>query len=398
VAFEEARACVLREVHALATVEQAPLDDASGRVLAEDVAADRDYPPFDRSARDGFAVRAADLSPTANPAGTLEVTGEIRAGDAPQHAVRAGEAIEIMTGAPLPPGADAIVMVEHTRRDGKRVIIDRTAKAGDNFTPRGTEAKRGATVLDRGRRLQYPEIALLAMVGRACVPVFARPRVAIIPTGDEIVDIETQPGDFQIRNSNAWSLAAQVRRAGAIPQVLAIARDEYESTRAPIEQGLRDADLLLLSGGVSAGKYDIVERVLADLGARFFFDRVAIQPGQPVVFGNVKGSFFFGLPGNPVSTMITFELFARAAIDRLSGCAEAPLPLPRAKLTRDFRHKPGLTRFLPAMLAEDGAALTPVAWHGSGDVPSAARANAFLVADADRESWAAGDDIRVLLR
>jgi len=180
--------------------------------------------------------------------------------------------------------------------------------------------------------------------------------------------------------------------------VLPIARDDYEPTRMLIESGLRDADLLLLSGGVSAGKYDIVERVLADLGARFFFDRVAIQPGQPAVFGNAGGKFFFGLPGNPISTMITFELFARAAIDRLSGCTDAPLPLLRAKLTREFRHKTGLTRFLPAMLSEDGAGITPVAWHGSGDVPSAARANAFLVAEADRESWSAGDDIRVMLR
>ncbi len=156
------------------------------------------------------------------------------------------------------------------------------------------------------------------------------------------------------------------------------------------------ADLLLLSGGVSAGKYDIVERVLADLGATFFFDRVRIQPGQPLVFGRIGDKFFFGLPGNPASTMVTFELFVRAAIERLSGAAEAPLPLLRAALTRDFRHKPGLTRFLPARLSEDGANITPESWHGSGDIPALARANAFLVADADREAWKAGEDIRVL--
>jgi molybdopterin molybdotransferase len=382
----------LREVRACVAAEEAWLADAAGRVLAEDVAADRDYPPFDRSARDGFAVRAADLP------GELLVVGEIRAGDVPSRPVGTGEAIEIMTGAPMPDAADAVVMVEHTVRDGPRVVIERAAKAGDNFTPRGTEAKGGEAVLQRGRRLGYADIALLAMVGRARVPVFARPRVAIVATGDEIVEIDQQPGDFQIRNSNAWSLAAQVRRAGAIPKVLPIAPDVYELTRTLIESGLSDADLLMLSGGVSAGKYDIVEKVLADLGAKFFFDRVAIQPGRPVVFGTVGGKFFFGLPGNPVSTMVTFELFARAAIDRLSGCSDAPLPLMRARITRDFRHKPGLTRFLPAMLSEDGSEVTPVTWHGSGDVPSAARANAFLVADADRESWAQGEDIRVLLR
>jgi molybdopterin molybdotransferase len=390
--FEQARQSVLTEVTPLNSIEQAWLADAAGRVLAEDVASDRDYPPFDRSARDGFAVRAADLP------GNLQVVGEIRAGEIPARGTGTGEAIEIMTGAPMPSGADAVVMVEHSRRVGDRVVIERSAKTGDNFTPRGTEARRGTIILERGRRMGYADIALLAMIGRVRVPVFARPVVAIVPTGDEIVEIEKQPGDFQIRNSNAWSLAAQVRGAGGLPKVLPIAADVYELTRMLIESGLRDADLLLLSGGVSAGKYDIVEKVLADLGATFFFDRVAIQPGQPVVFGTVGGKFFFGLPGNPVSTMVTFELFARAAIDRLSGCDSAPLPLMRARMTRDFRHKPGLTRFLPAMLSEDGATVTPVEWHGSGDVPAAARANAFLVAEADRESWKDGEDIRVLLR
>jgi molybdopterin molybdotransferase len=392
ISFEDARAIVLREVHSLPTTEQVSLGDAAGRVLAEPIPADRDYPPFDRSARDGFAIRSADLP------GNLRVVGEIRAGDVPSKALQGGEAIEIMTGAPMPEGADAVVMVEHTLREGDHVFIGRSPKPGDNFTPRGTEAKSGATVIESGRRIGYAEIALLAMVGRACVPVFRQPRVAILPTGDEIVDVNIQPTDFQIRNSNASSIAAQVQRAGGIPIVLPIARDDYESTRTLIERGFAEADMLLLSGGVSAGKYDIVEKVLADLGAKFYFDRVAIQPGQPVVFGTAKGKFFFGLPGNPISTMVTFELFARAAIDRLSGCADSPLPLLRAKLTRDFRHKPGLTRFLPAVLSEDGSALTPVTWHGSGDVPSAALANAFLVADAARESWAAGDDIRVMLR
>ena len=412
--FQEARAMVVREVCSCAAPEHCSLSDAGGRVLAEDIRADRDYPPFDRSARDGFAVRAVDLP------GELLVVGEIRAGEVPSRAVEGGGAIEIMTGAPMPSGADAVVMVEHVRRDGARVVIERAAKSGDNFTPRGTEARAGEVVLRRGKRLGYADIALLAMVGCAEVPVFRKPRVAILPTGDELVDVDSvplpdgrpvvvdstdrvgsegrAPGDVQIRNSNAYSIAAQVRQAGAIADVLPIARDDYESTRGLIERGLRDADLLLLSGGVSAGKYDIVEKVLADLGARFLFDRVAIQPGQPVVFGTVGGKFFFGLPGNPVSTMVTFELFARAAIDRLSGCDSAPLPLMRARITRDFRHKPGLTRFLPAMLSEDGATVTPVQWHGSGDVPAAARSNAFLVAEADRESWKEGEDIRVLSR
>ncbi len=329
--FEQARHCVLREVRPLGTTEQASLLDVSGRVLAEPIFADRDYPPFARSARDGFAVRSADLP------GVLKVIGEVRAGEIFRGSISAGEAVEIMTGAPMPDGADQVVMVEHTRRDSDRVVIERAANPGDNFSPKGIEAARGAQVLAPGARLGFAEIALLAMVGRQCASVYKQPRVAILPTGDEIVESGIEPEEFQIRNSNAWSLAVQVRRAGGIAEMLPIARDNYESTRDLIERGLA-ADLLLLSGGVSAGKYDIVERVLADLGAKFFFDRVKIQPGQPLVFGSVRDKFFFGLPGNPASTMVTFEIFARAAIETMSGGAPF-LPLLRATLTRDFRHK-----------------------------------------------------------
>ena len=389
--FEQARECVLREARGSPEAEQVPVLESADRVLAEAIVADRDYPPFPRSARDGYAVRAADLP------GELRVTGEVRAGEVFAGGIGPCEAVEIMTGAPLPPGADAVVMIEHTDRTGDCVRIDRPPKAGDNFSPRGVEARRGDVVLAPGRRLGFAEAALLAMVGRQCVSVFRQPRVAILPTGDEIVEAGEQPREFQIRNSNACSLAVQVRRAGALPEILPIARDHYEATRSLIERGL-DSELLLISGGVSAGKYDLVERVLADLGARFFFDRVLIQPGQPLVFGTARGRFFLGLPGNPASTMVTFELFARAALDLLGGASAAPLPLLRAKLTREFRHKTGLTRFLPAHLSEDGSLITPEPWHGSGDVPALARANAFLVAEADREFWAAGDDIRVLLK
>ncbi|MCU1334533.1 MAG: molybdopterin molybdochelatase [Bryobacterales bacterium] len=392
--FEQARACVLREVGAAPGVlgtEQIPALEAAGRVLAEEITADRDYPPFPRSARDGFAVRAADLP------GELRVIGEVRAGELYPGSVGIGEAVEIMTGAPLPAGADAVVMIEHTERSGDRVLISRSLKMGENFNAQGIEAKSGSIVLPAGRRLGFAEIALLAMVGRECATVYRRPRVAILPTGDEIVEAGQRPEPFQIRNSNAWSMAVQVSRAGGDPQILPIARDNYESTRGLIEQGLSQ-DLLLLSGGVSAGKYDIVERVLADLGARFFFDRVLIQPGQPLVFGAARGKFFFGLPGNPASTMVTFEVFARAAVDVLGGASESPLPLLQARLSKDVRQKPGLTRFLPAQVSPDGSTVAPEPWQGSGDVNSLARANAFLVTEPDRESWAAGEMIRVLLK
>jgi molybdopterin molybdotransferase len=393
--FEEARACVVANARRGVETEPVPTLRAAGRVIAEGVAADRDYPPFARSARDGFAVRAEDLP------GELKIIGEVRAGQVFGGVVGAGEAVEIMTGAPMPAGADAVVMVEHAERAGDKVRIGQRA-SGDNFSPQGVEARAGAVVLEAGRRLGFAEIAMLAMVGRECVQVFRKPRVAILPTGDEIVEAGERPAPFQIRNSNAWSLAAQVERAGGVPEILPIARDNYESTRSMIERGL-EADLLLLSGGVSAGKYDIVEKVLADLGAEFFFDRVKIQPGQPLVYGFIRegparGKQFFGLPGNPASTMVTFEVFARAAVELLGGGNDAPLPLLRARLTRPFRHKPGLTRFLPARLSLDGATVAPEAWQGSGDVASLARANAFLVAGADRESWEEGEDIRVLMK
>ncbi len=398
--FEEARACVLGNARRGVGAEPLRTLAAAGRVIAEDVAADRDYPPFARSVRDGFAVRATDLH--GDLPAELKIIGEVRAGQVFDGAIGTGEAVEIMTGAPLPQGADAVVMVEHTERAGDRVRIGRALLPGDNFSPRGVEARAGAVVLEAGRRLGFAEIALLAMVGHECVQVFPKPRVAIVPTGDEIVEAGERPQPFQIRNSNAWSLAAQVERAGGVREILPIARDNYESTRSMIERGL-EADLLLLSGGVSAGKYDIVEKVLADLGAEFFFDRVKIQPGQPLVYGFIKegsarGKQFFGLPGNPASTMVTFEVFARAAVELLGGASDAPLPLLRAKLSAKFRHKPGLTRFLPARLSPDGSTVAPEAWQGSGDVAALARANAFLVAEADRESWEEGEDIRVLMK
>jgi molybdopterin molybdotransferase len=226
--------------------------------------------------------------------------------------------------------------------------------------------------------------------------VFEKPRVAILATGDEIVDVAAVPASYQVRNSNAHSLAAQVRRAGGVAQICPVAGDQRAATQAAIEHGLA-ADLLLISGGVSAGKYDLVEDALAALDAEFYFDRVAIQPGQPLVFGRARGTFFFGLPGNPAATLVTFAIFARAALELLGGQAETTLPMPFARLTTDFSHKPGLTRFLPARLSADGAQVAPVAWHGSSDIPALARSNAFLVADAARESWRAGDWIRVLL-
>jgi molybdopterin molybdotransferase len=392
--FENARRCVIEtvaEACGAVPAETVPLEEAAGRVLAGPIAADRDYPASARSVRDGYAVRAADLP------GRLELIGEVRAGEVFGAEVRAGQAVEIMTGAPVPNGTDAVVMVEFVSREGARVIIDQTAEAGQFINPQGSEARKGETLLHPGKRLDYTDIAMLASAGCVPVPVYARPRVALIATGDEIVGIGEKPREFQIRNSNVYSLAAQVTRAGGVPEILPVARDEHAHTRELMERGLT-ADLLLLSGGVSAGKYDIVESVLAELGAEFFFDRVLIQPGQPLVFGRARGKFFFGLPGNPSSTMVTFEIFARAAMELLGGQQDVGLLMPSARLTQPFKHKVGLTRFLPARLTAGGAEVTPLAWRGSSDVPALTRSNAFMVVDADRAEWQKGDWIRVLLK
>lgn len=390
--FQEARSTVLREVtqgRTLPPVEWVPLAEAAGRVLAEPVYADRDMPALDRSMRDGYAVRSADLP------GRASVVGQVRAGEIFTGAVEWCEAVEIMTGAPVPKGTDAVIMLEHVALKDDVIEVERTVKAGENINPRGIEAKAGSLVLEAGKRIGYGEIGLLATVGCANVGVYRKPQVAILATGDELVPVEQLPLDYQVRNSNVYSLAAQVAHAGAGAVLLPVARDQAAETRALVERGLA-ADLLLISGGVSAGKYDLVEDALRELDAEFYFDRVAIQPGAPLVFGKARGKFFFGLPGNPVSTMVTFELFARSGLDLISGCKTSPRPLTFARLTQDFKHRPSLTRFLPAKI--ECGEVTPVPWKGSSDIVSFCRANGYMVADAKREAWAAGDLIQVFLK
>ena len=392
--FVQARECVLRRVRESSPaprIETAELLCAAGRVLAEDIAADRDTPPTARSVRDGFAIRAADAP------GEFEVIGEARAGAPFTGSVGPHQAIEIMTGATVPEGADAVVMVEHIERRNGSVVFKGEVEREQFINPKACEAAQGEVVLQTGARLDYTGIAMLAAFGRGRGAVYAKPTVAIVATGDEIVAIDKTPSDSQIRNSNAYSLAAQVMRAGGAPKLLPVARDSMEHTAQTIELGLR-CDLLLLSGGVSAGKYDVVEPVLKEFGAEFYFDRVLIQPGQPVVFGRVRERFFFGLPGNPSSTMVTFEIFARAAIELLSGQREVSLHMPWARLTSEFRHRAGITRFLPAQLSGDGGSITPVSWKGSGDMPALTRANAYLVALPDRPEYQAGDWIQTLLK
>lgn len=395
--FEQARHAV--EQHAAnirpSGTETVDLLNAPRRVLAELIVADRDLPPFPRSARDGFAVRAADV---ASVPARLTNVAEIKAGiDATAINVGPNECAEIMTGAAVPGGADAVVMVEHTFRMHQDVEIQRTVSVGENIVPRGSEAHAGQELLKPGTRLTPAAIAAAASVGFAQVQVYAQPHVAILSTGDEIVSVKESPAPYQIRNSNTWSLSAQVQNAGALPIPLPVAPDEQGALRSLIEAGL-DSDLLLLTGGVSMGKYDLVELVLRELGAEFIFTGAQIQPGKPVVFGKVKGKYFFGLPGNPVSTMVTFELFARPIVDALSGATPTPLRFLQARLKSDIRTKTGLTRFLPAELSGEFSQteVELIRWQGSGDFVSTARANCFAVVPPDRNHIPAGEMISVL--
>jgi len=401
--FKEARHTVEQHAAGVQPIEKetVTLLAAVNRVLAEEIHADRDLPPFPRATRDGFAVRAEGVSRV--PA-TLEVAGEIRAGDSPEkyeYSVDASHAIEIMTGAPVPRGADAVVMVEYTRRAGSRVEIQRSVKSAENVVPQAAECRAGQLLLSPGTRLSPAALGLAASVGKAQVQVYQKPRVAILSTGDEIIDVDKQPAANQIRNSNTYSLAGQLQAAGAVPVPLAIAPDRLEPLRALVHEGL-NSDLLLISGGVSMGKYDLVEQVLSESGAEFYFTGAQIQPGKPVVFGRVGGrgtpTYFFGLPGNPVSTMVCFELFARAMIDALSGAGPTPMQFLQARLKSDVRTKTGLTRFLPAMLSGEFGEVEVelVRWQGSGDMVSTARANCYLVIPPDRERIAEGEMVAVL--
>jgi molybdopterin molybdotransferase len=305
-----------------------------------------------------------------------------------------------MTGAPAPPGADAVVMVEYTSQKGDLVEIARGVAPGENIVAQGAEAKRGSLLLDRGTRLNEAAIALAASAGKSTLPVFVRPRVAILTTGDEIVAVDTEPGPTQIRNSNSYSLAVQIRQAGGEPVLLPIAPDEPRRLCQLIEEGLR-SDLLIMTGGVSMGRYDLVEQVLAEMQAEFFFTGAKIQPGKPVVFGRVPAhhKYFFGLPGNPISTMVTFELFARPMLEALAG-ASPSLTFLHARLKSEIRVKPGLKRFLPAILSGqyEEAVVELVPWQGSGDVAAQARSNCHIVIPPDREQIKAGDWIAIMLR
>ncbi|MDR3741635.1 MAG: molybdopterin molybdotransferase MoeA [Terracidiphilus sp.] len=384
--------------------ERLPLVEAASRILAEPVVSDQDQPPFPRSTRDGFACRAAE----ANTHAALPVAGFTRAGDPLPPPLPAASFRQIMTGAPVPEGADAVAMVEHVEHvEGHaRLLPPRTLEAGENIVARAAQARAGDVLLQPGTHITSAQIALAASCGYAQLAVYARPRVAILTTGDELVPVDAVPGPGKIRNSNAPMLAALVAAAGGEPLVLPTAADTAEALDAALHAAL-SADLLLISGGVSAGTHDLVEPALAKLGARFFFTGIRIQPGKPLVFGELPRASgtalpLFGLPGNPISSAATFRLFAATVLAALAGAREQGPPFVAARLAGHVKAKPGLTRFLPARCDFAGPAAEPpavelVPWQGSGDLTAFAYANCFLVVPDDAAQIEPGTLVRILL-
>ena len=392
----EARAIVLRHCQPLAP-ETHPLTSAAlGLTLAEDIASDLDMPPFDKALMDGYAVRAADL---AGGQAELTILEEITAGHTPTRPVAPGQATRLMTGAPIPTGADAVVMLERTRllEDGRVRIDDRPPKAGQNVLRRGAEMRKGEVVMTAGTMLRPQEFGVLATVGRTAVRAHPTPIVALMTTGDEVVEANQQPGPGQIRNGNSPMLAAQIARAGGVPRYLGIARDHLESLRRLTAEGLR-LPMLVISGGVSAGVADLVPGVLRDLGVEPHFHKVAMKPGKPIFFGTRETTLVFGLPGNPVSSFACFELFVRPAIRRLRGHADAGPTFIRATLAENFTYITDRPTYHPAWLdsGDNGWRVRIVPWFGSADLRGLTRANALVLLDPGNQQHKAGESRPVL--
>ena len=358
--------------------ESVNIEDALGRVLAEDIVADTDMPPFDRSQMDGYAVRAAD---TQNAPVTLKLVGESAAGRGWHKTLRSGQAVRIMTGAPLPAGADAVQKVELTHENGETVTIDEPTSKGRYIVHKAKEIRKGKTVLRTGTTITANNIAVPTAFGYAKLKVSKRPRVAIISTGTEIVDIARRPRRDQIRNSNSVMLKALSEQAGAIATVHPIVGDSITDLRSQISDAVRNADVLVTTGGVSVGKYDLTKLALSELGAEVFFERLRLKPGKPVVFARLKNTLVFGLPGNPVSAAVTYYLFVRSALMKMQGALRSELPRGTAIASKPVKAPKDRDAYLPASLSTDANGMLiadPLDWHGSSDFIGFARTDALL--------------------
>jgi molybdenum cofactor synthesis domain-containing protein len=379
-------------------VEAVALPEANGRVLAQNIVADTDLPPFDRAQMDGYAVRAADVATT--PA-RLRIVGESAAGAGWHQEMKPGEAVRIMTGAPVPAGADAVQQVELTRElnGGGEVEILASVQAGRSIVKQADEIKSGELVLRAGEEINTQTIATLASFGYAQVSVGKRPRVAVMATGSELVDVNQRPGRDQIRDSNNYSIEAYARLAGAEVQRLPLAGDDRDLLKQQIAAAIEDCDVLITSGGVSMGVYDYTKTAFRELGAEIYFERVALRPGKPTVFGRIGETLIFGLPGNPVSVAVTFNLFTHAALWKMQGGTKTYLREVQAVLARDVKGTRERDSYLPAVLRTDekGTLLAePLKWGGSSDFVSFARATGLVFIAADR-SEAAGTVVKCLV-
>jgi len=393
ISIDEARDIIVSETQALDPI-RLELAQAAGHVLAESVVADRDFPPTDRSAMDGFAVRAADLAQRGR---TLRLAGEVRAGAAaPTEPLAPGQAMRIFTGGVVPPGADAVVMIENTSEDREAgtVLIDDTPAPGQHVRHRASDLSRGDRVLEPGIPIHAAEIAALASVGQLCPRVFRQPVVHLLSTGDEVVEPEVVPAAHQIRNSNGPALLAQLREAGLTGHYLGIAPDSREALREQLRRGL-SGDVLIVTGGVSVGEYDMVAETLADEGMRLLFHKVSMKPGKPILVGRAGSCLVFGLPGNPVSTFAGFAVFVAPALRRLMGYQRWENLNVSARLEQSLRNRSGRTSYqLVRLTLIDGRFLAhPVRTTGSGDVLSMSQANAFVILPADVPEVAAGTEL-----
>jgi len=380
--------------------EEVRLAASLGRILRRDCVSDLDLPPFDRARMDGYALRAADVETAIRERPVrLRAIGEAAAGHAFGGQVNSGEAVRIMTGAPLPPGADAIEKIEVIRvLDGGLIEIEAPVKPGQFITPRGIEACEGAVMVKSGERVTPSVAATLASFGYAQLKVSRRPRLTLLSTGTELVEVEERPGPSQIRNSNTYSLAGYAESAGAEVLSAGIVSDDFDVTREAIAGALSKSDVVMLSGGVSMGDYDLVKPALRDLGAEILVEKVAMHPGKPTVFAKFGEKVAFGLPGNPVSVAVSFHLFARPALLKMQGASGWLLPRMKAYASRAVKGAPPRRSHQPARLViRDGRAeAEPLKWSGSSDLVAFMRADCLIVVPEDRQSLDEGELVEVI--
>jgi len=395
---DDARKIILEKIKVQGT-EKVSISEALGRILSEDIIARRNNPPMDNSAMDGYALKAKDieLATSENPI-KLEIIEDLAAGYSPKMTIQSGQAVRIMTGAPIPEGADAVIMQEDTERNENSVQVKDKAEIRENIRDAGEDVREGETVIKKGAKLLPAHIGMMAVVGRSSVLVGRRPSVAILSTGDEIKDLDDSLSGPCIYNSNGYMLAAQVKSAGGIPSYLGIARDNEEDLMEKFKWALQ-CDMVVSSGGVSVGDYDLVKASLKKMGQEMLFWKVAMKPGKPLAFGRIDNVPIFGLPGNPVSSFVSFEQFVRPSIRKMMGASQLSHLLVQAKLTHTVHKKAGRQHFLSAYVKWENGTCTvsPTQEQGSGILKSTVNANGLLIFPLELTEMTKGTEVTVQL-